>query len=619
MISLINRILEKGGGWIMSILLAVIVVAFVFTIGAAPGLTQKEKGLGETDYYGVDFSPNSKERRELAERAEIQATMQMGQFLNNPQFSRFVPQLIGQQTERNALENLPLSQLAEQLSVPEASLDEMHTFIKEQSLFQDTPAGPPQGKQGKYSQEKYDNFLDRLKASGSEVQFQEAVKEAILVEKLRDILNGPGTALPFEAVAKVRSDKTQWGMELVTLERKKGAKQSAKPDEEELKTLYTETNSEYATEEKRKVSYLVFKAEYTHPTNEQLSDYYEKHSARYIPVEEKSEEDKIDPVKKDSDKEKNKKINEPKPPYKSLAYEIKQDIREDFISDRGLKKTGQKAAATKAEEFLDKIYNDAKFLTKDQTEEIIKKQDLLRFSHLEPYGVAAFPKKQFIKDLNAPFFDHSPSDQENKQVEKLLKQAFSLSEDQFHTESQLIGDKYVILLLEKVHESKSPEFDDLKKDVGQYKKLVSVWQKQASEKQLSAKREQVEKDLRASLIEGKSMEDSAKMKLSEEWSLTYSAHKDFNTSNLPEGLPLKIFDAAKILAKGESSAMEVVEGKGYMVSYFDKKVFNYKSNHKDVESELGRLQSSSRSSLTQEMVARGQAAMKVNIFKQTAN
>jgi hypothetical protein len=617
MISFINRILEKGGSWIMSILLAVIVVAFVFTIGAAPGLTQKEKGLGETDYYGVDFSPNSKERRELSERAEIQATMQMGQFLNNPQFSRFVPQLIGQQTQRNALENLPLSQLAEQLSIPEASLDEIHTYILEQSLFQDTPAGPPQGKQGKYSQEKFNNFLDRLKVSGSEFQFQEALKEAILVEKLRDILNGPGTALPFEAVAKIRSDKTQWGMELVTLERKKGAKQSANPDDEELKTLYTETKSEYASEEKREVSYLVFKAEYTHPTNEQLSDYYEKHSARFIPVEEKSEEDKIDSTKKDSDKE--KKVKEPKTPYKSLAYEIKQDILADSISDRGLKKAGQKAAATKAEELLDKIYNDANFLSKDQTEEIIKKQDLLRFSHLEPYGVAAFPKKQFIKDLNAPFFDHSPSDQENKQAEKLLKQAFSLSEDRFNTEPQLIGDKYVILLLEKVHESQSPEFDDLKKDGGQYEKLKSVWQKQAAKKQLSAKREQVEKDLKGSLIGGKSMEDSAKMKLSEEWSLTYSAHKDFTTSNLPEGLPIKIFDAAKILAKGESSAMEVVDGKGYMVSYFDKKVPHYKSNHKDVESELGRLQSSSRSSLTQEMIARGQAAMKINIFKQTGN
>jgi hypothetical protein len=617
MISFINRILEKGGSWIMSLLLVVIVVAFVFTIGAAPGLTQKEKGLGEHDYYGVDFSPNSKERRELAERAEIQATMQMGQFLNNPQFSRFVPQLIGQQTQRNALENLPLSQLAEKLSIPEASLDEMHIFIIKQSLFQETPAGPPQGKQGKYSQEKFNNFQDRLKSSGSEVQLEEAIKEAILVEKLRDILNGPGTALPFEAVAKVRSDKTQWGMELITLERKKGSKQPAKPEEEELKTLYTETKSEYASEEKRKVSYLVFNPEYPNPTNEQLSNYYEKHSARFLPVEDKGEEDKIDLTKKDSDKDKKEK--EPKPPYKSLSYEIKQDILGDFINDRGLKKAGQKVAASKAEELLDRMYNDANFLSKDQTEEIIKKQDLLRFSHLEPYGVAAFPKKQFIKDLNAPFFDHNPSDKENKQVEKLLKQAFSLSEDRFHTESQLIGDKYVILLLEEVHESAPPTFDDLKNDEDQYKKLVSVWEKQASEKQFSAQREQVEKNLKASLIEGKSMEDSAKMKLSEEWTLTYSTHKDFTSSNLPEGLPIKIFDAAKILAKDATSAMEVVDGKGYMVSYFDKKVPNYKSDHRSVESELSRLQSSSGSSLTQEMVARGQAAMKVNIFKQTAN
>ncbi|MBT5689733.1 MAG: hypothetical protein HOI65_01315 [Opitutae bacterium] len=615
MISFINRILEKGGSWIMSILLAVIVVAFVFTIGAAPGLTQKEKGLGETDYYGVDFSPNSKERRDLAERAEIQATMQMGQFLNNPQFSRFVPQLIGQQTQRNALENLPLSQLAEKLSVPEASLDEMHKFIKEQSLFQDTPAGLPQGQPGKYSQEKFDDFLDRLKANDSELQFQEAIKEAILVGKLQDILNGPGTALPFEAVAKVRSDKTQWAMELITLERKKGSTQPANPDEEELKALYIETKSEYATEEKRKVSYLVFEAEYSHPSNEQLSEYYKKHSARFIPVEEKSEKDQIDPKKPEEEQNKKEAI----PAYKSLAYEIKQDILDDFIRDRGLKKIGLKVAGTKAEELLDKIYNDAKFLNKIQTEEIITKQGILQFSHLEPYGIAAFPKKQFIKDINAPFFDHSPSDQENKQVEKLLKQAFSLSEDRFYTEPQLIGDKYIILILEKVHESKSPEFEKLKKDAGQYKKLVSVWQEQTEEKELSEMREKAENDIKTSLSEGKSFENSAKMKLTEEWSLSYSKYVDFTSNKLPEGLPVKIFDAAKILAKGESSAMEVIDGKGYMVSYFEKKVPNYNSNHNDVGSELERLQSSSRSSLTQEMVTRGQAAMKVNIFEQTAN
>ncbi|MBT6959131.1 MAG: hypothetical protein HN996_11965 [Opitutae bacterium] len=332
-------------------------------------------------------------------------------------------------------------------------------------------------------------------------------------------------------------------------------------------------------------------------------------------MEEKSEKDQIDPKKPEEEQNKKEAI----PAYKSLAYEIKQDILDDFIRDRGLKKIGLKVAGTKAEELLDKIYNDAKFLNKIQTEEIITKQGILQFSHLEPYGIAAFPKKQFIKDINAPFFDHSPSDQENKQVEKLLKQAFSLSEDRFYTEPQLIGDKYIILILEKVHESKSPEFEKLKKDAGQYKKLVSVWQEQTEEKELSEMREKAENDIKTSLSEGKSFENSAKMKLTEEWSLSYSKYVDFTSNKLPEGLPVKIFDAAKILAKGESSAMEVIDGKGYMVSYFEKKVPNYNSNHNDVGSELERLQSSSRSSLTQEMVTRGQAAMKVNIFEQTAN
>ncbi|SVE57363.1 uncharacterized protein METZ01_LOCUS510217, partial [marine metagenome] len=94
MITFLNRLLEKGGSWIMTILLAVIVIAFVFTIGASPGITEKEKGLGDMDYYGVDFSPTSKARRAVFQRAEIQATMEMGQYLNNPQFARFAPQLI---------------------------------------------------------------------------------------------------------------------------------------------------------------------------------------------------------------------------------------------------------------------------------------------------------------------------------------------------------------------------------------------------------------------------------------------------------------------------------------------------------------------------------------------
>ena len=110
------------------------------------------------------------------------------------------------------------------------------------------------------------------------------------------------------------------------------------------------------------------------------------------------------------------------------------------------------------------------------------------------------------------------------------------------------------------------------------------------------------------------------MKLPSEWSLSYKVHEAFTGINLPEGLPIQVFDAVKTLGNDENSAMEVVDGKGYMVAILSKDVPNYNSGHKKVESELERLQrSSSGSSLTQEMVTRGQAAMKVNIFEQTMN
>ena len=119
----------------MTILLAVIVVAFVFTIGAAPGLTEKERGLGDYDYYGVDLSPSSKERRKVVERAEMQATMQMGQFLNNPQYAQFAGQIVGRQTQSNVYDNIPLLKLANQIGIPAPSDEEGKAFIKEQSLF----------------------------------------------------------------------------------------------------------------------------------------------------------------------------------------------------------------------------------------------------------------------------------------------------------------------------------------------------------------------------------------------------------------------------------------------------------------------------------------------------
>ncbi len=620
MILFINRLLEKGGSWIFSILLCVIVIAFVFTIGASPGLTQKEKGLGDTEYYGVNISQNSKEWRDVSRKANIQATLQLGQLLNNPRFRSYASSMISNQTQRIALENLPLVQLARKLGIPDASMDELKAYVEEQSYFQDTPQNSPPGTQGKFSRNKYLDFMDQLEGNGAKESFVPASEEAILVGKFQEILKSPGLALPFEAEAKIRNDQTVWSIEIAILESKPDAKDKPTPSDEELEALYKETLDQYKSKETREVSYLVFPAQFEHPTNTQLKEYYENHSALYLPEEEEKEnkEDKKDgkpsiPQKAEVKKGDKKEI----PPYAGLAYEIKRDIYEDYLQEKQLVQPALQTAGSVAEDLLDEFYNGGNPIPR---KEALKTVEALKlpFSKMPAFSQDAFPKARFLRNLNAPFIDHKPSDDENSQAEKLLKQTFFLNEENFYTNPYRIGDKYVILLLHSINPSKSPGFVDLKKDKAQFEKLVSVWEDRESDKAFSTKRGNVEAAIQTSLDSGKVLETSVKgLEKSAGWSVQYVKHKDFKTDSLPKGLPQKVFEIAKGLGKNETSAMEIVDGKGYMVAVISQEIPGYTIKHPKVKQELARLsRSSARTSLSQEMIKRGQAAMKVNIFAQ---
>ena len=66
--------------------------------------------------------------------------------------------------------------------------------------------------------------------------------------------------------------------------------------------------------------------------------------------------------------------------------------------------------------------------------------------------------------------------------------------------------------------------------------------------------------------------------------------------------------------------MEVVEGKGYMVTVLSRKVPGYTMENSEVKQELKRLQrSSAGGSVTQELRSRGLAGMKVNLFDSPGN
>ena len=614
MITFFNRLLAKGGSWVMTILLAVLVVAFVFTVGNAPGISGREQALSNYNYYGVTVSRDSKEWRDLSIRGAIQAEMQYASLRNNPQFARFIGQIIDSTAMNNARQNLPLNLLAEKVGIPDPTKEEIQEYIKDQDLFKDTPPPAnqfsPPAASGSFKQEKLTDYLDRLKARGNEEAFFDAVTEALRLDELRSAINGPGRALPFEAEAKIRTDETLWSVELAILEKATGkdAPESPEGTDEQLNTLYGETQDQYAPEERRKVSYLVFPAKYSHPTTAQLEEYYKKHHKRYTEEADDKKEDGKD------DKEGEKKEDTPAKAYSDLDFFTRDDVLTDFKHDNQLVAPALKTAQARADSILDLIYNDAEPLSREETDKLLQDNKITPRTHLPRFNEPAYPKKQLIDALNAPFVHRKPSDDENSQAEKLLKLAFStLTAERYYTEPFKIGDNYVILLLDQVFESVPPSFDELKKNPAQLSKLKRQWKDQNDEEIFSKKREEIEKSLQAGLDAKKTLQDTiTSTDAGKGWILAHKTHENFKSTKLPEGLPQTVFDSVQELAKGTSSAMVSEGGKAYLLVLSGKLVPNYTVNDDKVKTELARLDRSGGDSVAGELVARGRAKMKID-------
>lgn len=613
MITFFNRLLAKGGSWIFTILLALIVVSFVFYVGNSPGITPKEQGLDDYSYYGINIIQGNPEWREVQQKAAILAEMENGSLLNNPQFAQFAPRIIAATAERYAFQNIPLSMMAEEMGLPEPTIDEIQDFIKDQSLFQNSPQGSFGRAGGPYSRDKLDNFLLRLESNGTRPLFDKAIRESLTLQHLRDVFSGPGRAIPFEAESKIRSDETRWSVELAVLERASGkdAPEIGEPKDEELKTLYEETKDEYIPAERRKVSYVVFKPEYPHPTTAQLKEYYAKHHKRYAEEEEKADD------KEAKDDKEEKAPEEPKMiPYDELDYLTRMDVVEDYETDNNLVVPALKQAQAKADEILDIIYNDNNRLSREETNKVLDEQGLKVYSHLASFVEPVYPKKQLIEALNAPFIHQKPSDQENSEAEKLLKQAFSiLTEDRYNSEAFRIGNNYVILFLDNIKAAEAPSFEDLKKNRGKWAQLRRVWSNQKKEEMFSKKREEIESAINKALEENKSLADSiTSTDAGKGWILSHKAHENFKSSKLPEGLEQQVFDTVKDLSSNNTSDMLTVGSKAYLLVLKEKLVPSYSMKNQEVKDELNRMSRSAPDRISQELVKRGQDAMKINIF-----
>ncbi|MDR3144473.1 MAG: peptidyl-prolyl cis-trans isomerase [Puniceicoccales bacterium] len=182
MISFLQNILQKHHKWLLSILLLVIVIAFVFTIGASPGIGKSN--VKHIYFYGYDLA-NASDVNELVTNAVCT------EFLSGRDYDYAAKHL-----DFLVMRRVIALGLANEFKIPDPSPENLKAHIKKLPIFID--------ESGKFSPSLYESALKKMEENSVE---QEKLKK-ILCENYRigeveTALAGPGVAFDSQVMDRL--------------------------------------------------------------------------------------------------------------------------------------------------------------------------------------------------------------------------------------------------------------------------------------------------------------------------------------------------------------------------------------------------------------------------------
>ena len=240
MISWIQHHLIRHGRWVFLTLLAVVIVAFVFTIGNTPGCTTDRSGYEENLYYGIDLNAQ-REQSVLMEKLSLSAFLNTQQFRSSEQFQAAL------------MSRIAMLHLADEIGVAGPTPEAIADFIKTKNAFR--------GQDGAFSADAYTRFVDSVESNPQTPQdlVMNVLTEDYRIEQVQDALSGPGYMLPSEVVAQAQ--RTQTKFELVTAEISFAEfSPELEPSDDELTAFFEETKQRYEIPERIDASYVKFAA-----------------------------------------------------------------------------------------------------------------------------------------------------------------------------------------------------------------------------------------------------------------------------------------------------------------------------------------------------------------------
>lgn len=265
MISWIQRTFQQHFKWLFLLLLAVVIISFVFITNASSGLGHTARKAPAQPFFGLNLSSAEDSKRVMGD-AMLSVQLHGMQMRSDDQFRQY------------ALQRQAALHLADELNLPGPTEADLVRHVQGLRAF----AGPD----GKFDAKRYADFRDRLKTDPqiNEADVTRVIADDTVYQQVLKLLSGPGYVLPSDVQLQLNRVDAVWTLEAVNIDFD-SFKPSIAVTDEALSQYFEYNKARYEIAPKVGVSYIDFPSSaYTDKVTVGevgLRSYYEANAARF--------------------------------------------------------------------------------------------------------------------------------------------------------------------------------------------------------------------------------------------------------------------------------------------------------------------------------------------------
>jgi peptidyl-prolyl cis-trans isomerase D len=521
MISWIQHHLIRHGRWIFLTLLTLIIVAFVFTIGATPGCTTDRSGYEENLFYGIDLN-SPRESEVIIEKVQLSAILNGQEIRSDEQF------------QNHLTSRIALLHLAEEIGVPSPNQETLSNYITSKAAFL--------GADGKFSADAYTSFVDSMESNPRTSQGLVIVvlEEDYRINQIGSVLSGPGYLLPAEAISQTQRRATK--LDLTTAELNYADfSPEITVEETALREYYEANKLRYEIPERIKASYVYFDLEayvekVPEPSEAELREHFiSKRDGFVADYKLTKPAESVADVEEETPKEAN-----------TVTFsDVREAVTQSYLVEQETRMANEAAQGFAYTLYRDEIKRDSAAFN-----ELINEANL-SLTEIEPYTLAGAKQRALSSDL--------------------LESAFKLGGNRYYSDAYAVDGGFAVLLYEGRIAPEIPEFEAVQSE------LTNDYKTDEKRRLFNERGESLQAELKAKIAEGIDFTEAA-----EALGLGTASFDTFSVQDAPRDLNRSALQIAQGMQSGDISPMLTSDGTGIFVYLANKTVPEIASDNEDL-------------------------------------